>query len=427
MRTLCLLVVFSVLLPRAEAGVLTVGGSAPTHPNLQAAVTAAVDGDVILVRSFVSQNVVVTGKGVSIVADGPAHMAWGGTIDIQNVPAGSTMLVAGFDFSSLPLRVTGCSGAVRLQDVRAVNPSSFPAYSGSVVECSNSTDVALTRCTITGASSSLSGFPPPFGVQNEGVRVQSSTVAIHDSIITGGNGHAGTLLMGPTPLDGGDGSMALLVFGSSVVFASGSTFQGGAGGNGADGTIPPPTCVTTNNYPTFGGYGGDAVWIEGGSSGSGAGNALIGGNGGQNGVTQCAPTPTYSPSGAPFSGPGGPWVELSTVARKIEVQNLTRESTNLAITFRGAPGERVFLTSTAQPAHVSSTLLQGVFLGLGPYRRLSPGFLDAQGVLQISLAIGDLGPGVDEDVRHLQCVMLDANGQPHLGSASVLTLVDAAY
>jgi hypothetical protein len=424
MRALCLLAVFSLALPCAHAGVLTIGGPAPTHPTLQAAVDAAVDGDVILVKQSIPGNLLVYGKGISIVADSVAELFWYGSLEIQNLPAGSTLLLAGFRFqptASPSLIITACAGAVRVQDVRVEHSGSFPAFVPQlVVRCSDSADVAFTRCRFTGAWASFAGGAMP------GLGAWNSVLAIQDSFVTGGRGKDGTPAL-QIFTNGTSGAPGAEFTGNSVVFASGSTFQGGNGGAGLNGTLLPPVCATPDNQPTPGGSGGAGIMVGLGTSCSGAGNSVQGGLGGPNGTSPCSPQLTWAPNGPTFAGTGGPWVELGTVARKLEVQNLTRESTSLAITFRGVPGERVFLTSALHPAHESSPALQGVFLSQGPFRRLSPGVLDAQGVLQISLPIGDLGPGIDEDVRHLQCVMLDAAGQPRLGSSSVLTRLDAAW
>jgi hypothetical protein len=46
---------------------------------------------------------------------------------------------------------------------------------------------------------------------------------------------------------------------NSVVFASGSTFFGGRGGNGVSDGVPPPQCTTAYQYPT-GGEGPAKIW-----------------------------------------------------------------------------------------------------------------------------------------------------------------------
>jgi hypothetical protein len=85
------------------------------------------------------------------------------------------------------------------------------------------------------------------------------------------------------------------------------------------------------------------------------------------------------------------------------------------------------LTSSLAPAHVASPSLGGVLLNQGPYRRTSPGTLDALGALTVTLPVGTLPAGVDEDAKHLQCVMVSTSGQIRLGSSAVLTRLDSEY
>jgi hypothetical protein len=406
----------------AHAGVLTVGGPGAAYSDLQSAVNAAVDGDVLRVRGSTSAIATVDGKGISIIADDPTHLSFGGGLIIRNVPSGSTALVAGFAlswFGSPAVRIENCAGAVRLQDLVTTATSSGLNGPQPVVTCSNAADIGITRCTFL-AQSGLAGFS---GV--EALHAQSSTIAIYDSTLAGGNGGNGQFGTGPLPTNGFVGGAAVVAL-NSVVFASGSTFQGGTGGNGVDGGVPAPQCTTPTNYPTAGGAGGPCVRLLG-SSGDGFANNLIGGAGGVAGVSPCGQGGGTANPGGVEDPTGAAWNEVAGIARTMSLPNLVRESTTFTITFHGAPGDRVFLTSSLAPAHDASALLGGVFLVHGPYRRISPGLLDASGTLTITLPASALPIGIEEDARHDQCVMLSANGQLHLGSSGVLTRLDSAF
>src|SRR6185436_17455407 len=82
----------------ASASVLTVGGASPAYADIQAAVTAAVDGDVVLVRGGGYNAFTIDGKGISILADTGATVTIFGPALVRNIPAGKTVVIAGLRF-----------------------------------------------------------------------------------------------------------------------------------------------------------------------------------------------------------------------------------------------------------------------------------------------------------------------------------------
>ncbi len=291
----------------------------------------------------------------------------------------------------------------------------------------NSGDVAVTNCNIHGADGA--NYGP--GYIYEGVPaawVQDSTVSFHACTVRGGHGANGGFTAMLVPVSGGWGSDGVLAIGTSNVFLSGCTLIGGNGGNGIDGGGPPPTCApTAYSYPTAGGHGGSGVRLFMPATGVGFANSAIGGIGGMSGVNQCGSQAVQAPNGSAFNSDGQPFNETAGVARILSAPRVVRESTSFHLHFTGVPGDHVFLASSQQPAHVLALQLDGVFLGQGPYRRTSMGMIGGTGMLDVTLPLGDLGPGVAEDVRHLQCVVVDATGHVHVGSSSVLTRLDSAY
>jgi hypothetical protein len=145
------------------------------------------------------------------------------------------------------------------------------------------------------------------------------------------------------------------------------------------------------------------------------------------GVNLCWSQPSQSQSGSAFQSDGQPFSETPGIARILNAPRVVRESTSFHLHFAGVPGDHVYLAGSQHPAHLPALQLDGVFLGQGPYRRTSMGMIGGTGTLDVTLPLGDLGPGVAEDLRHLQCVMLDAGGHVHVGSSSVLTRLDSAY
>jgi hypothetical protein len=425
----CFVLFLLASVPCANAGVLKVGGPGAGYPNIQSAVDAAADGDVILVRGNAS-SATVTGKSLSIVADDPALPSMLGNFVIAGVPAGGMVLVAGFTISSgmgAPLSVVDCTGAVRIQDFSLTSMNYLSSAVRPALEVRNCADVAVSSSMMQGANGVYFGVGYVYG-GIEAASVQDSTVSFHGCTMHGGNGaNGGSSSMG-LPLSGTPGAAGLVTFGTSNVFLSGCTLIGGNGGNGINGGGPPPMCTTTTySHPTGGGAGGPAVLHLMPATGNGFANSAVGGMGGMSGVDQCGSQPVQAQSGAAFQSNGQPWSETSGIARVLNAPRVVRESTSFVLHFAGVPGDHVYLASSQQPAHVPALSFDGVFLGQGPYRRTSMGTIGSTGTLDVTLPLGDLGPGVAEDLRHLQCVMLDASGHLHVGSSAVLTRLDSAY
>src|SRR5262245_45172512 len=87
----------------AQGQVLVVdaaGGPGSDFTDVPSAVSAAVDGDVLLVRSgsyLVDElAIALDGKGLTLVADSGASVAVG-SLDVQDLPAGHFTLLQGLD------------------------------------------------------------------------------------------------------------------------------------------------------------------------------------------------------------------------------------------------------------------------------------------------------------------------------------------
>ncbi len=429
MRTFSCFALLLAFVPFAHAGVLTVGGPGAAFTDLQPAVDAALDGDVILVRANVT-SVMVTGKSLSIVADQASNLTLNGNAAITGVPAGGLVLMAGFDLSANPntlVQVINCIGAVRLQDMSMTTMNYLGSVGQYPLEIQNSSDVAVTNCQMRGADG-ISFGPGSQTGGAFGAYVRNSTVSFHGCTLRGGRGANGGFSSMLVPLSGTQGADGLFAAGTSSVFLSGCTLIGGDGGTGMDGGGLPPMCApTAYDYPTAGGWGGSGVRLFMPAVGNGFANNAAGGMGGMSGVNLCGSQPVQSPNGGAFQSDGQPFNETTGVARVLNAPRLVRESTSFVLHFAGVPGDHVYLASSQQAAHLPALQFDGVFLGQGPYRRTSMGMIGSTGSLDVTLPLGDLGPGVAEDLRHLQCVMLDASGHLHVGGSAVLTRLDSAY
>jgi len=134
----------------------TVGGVFADFSELQPAINAAQDGDVLLiVPGFFSSHATVTDKSLVIAALDPAGARPTiGSLAIEELSASRTVVLRGVDIFSLlqaeSLRITDCDGAVLIEDCHLLNfLSTLPPT------VAHSPHVSFARCTLTGASGGM--------------------------------------------------------------------------------------------------------------------------------------------------------------------------------------------------------------------------------------------------------------------------------
>ena len=148
----CLRAVLGLALftPLATAGTLTVGpaGSGAQFTEIQAAIDAAVDDDVILVKPGTYASIVVD-EPLRILGDGTGTVriqAPGGTfpVRIRDIGAGKDAVVSGFESSGIQLE--NCAGTVVLHDL------AIPHF--GEVQAENCGRVLILDCRIQGGNPS---------------------------------------------------------------------------------------------------------------------------------------------------------------------------------------------------------------------------------------------------------------------------------
>jgi hypothetical protein len=415
LRSVGLLFVLSATSRSLFADVLIGNGPASPFTSVQAAVDAAHDGDVVMLPHDVHEDIVVDGKGIAIVGDTAGQLTWFGHLHVQNVPAGSTMLLTGIGFgqaSSTPVVLTQNAGAIRFQSCSVWPAPNQPATVG--VLCTSSRDVAFMIGGIHGGQGPFPPFAPIAGAA--AISATDSTITIQSANVGGGNGRPGFFDSDQgIGFRGSSGGPALLLSGGTLVTQS-VHIVGGFGGDGFVGD-----CAGAN--ATAGGAGGTGIVLTAGAVARAIGGRTLGGVGGHGGVNPCGQAPPGA-TGVDVDAGGGTWTKSAGAMRSLGAQWVVRAGDPVIVSVSGESGEHVFLAAGSAPAHVDSPSLGGVLLVQPQFRRVDFGPLDAQGQSSFTIKSPAWPPGTSHNLLHLQALMVGADGRVHLGVAGIVVLLD---
>ncbi len=273
-RALIAIALFS-LTARVLADVIVVDPAGVGEPALEAAIAAAADGDILLLQPgdylTDADGVVIDGKGLVLIADGGGTRPVLDFVGVQNVPAGSTVVIRGVELrasgffpftSSAALRVLDCDGAVWVEDSVLVGPPSAGTLGGAPgLFVYNSANVTIAHSTMLGGEpETAANCTMVFGLADnaggDGAVVRDSQVSLHGCMLLGHDG--GDPLRGLCVGHYADGGSGIQIEGSSMVLLAGSTLAGGVEG-----------------FNALSSTGGDAVRITGVAGLTGIGTAWL--------------------------------------------------------------------------------------------------------------------------------------------------------
>lgn len=411
----------------ARAGVLIVGPGPGEFAEIQSAVDAAQDGDVVLVKGGTYARVTIVNRGIEVAALVPgATVTIAGPLQVLQLAVGKTVVLDGLRATGItgPLEPDGygllaafCAGRIRVQGcafqgadgnpLAGCAPSPFDwGWDGSRV--SNCSDVAFTSCDFVGgrgadefAPGSCAGGPATGPAGGNGLRVNASNVAVFRSALAGGRGGDAWTIGGA----GGHGARVNL----------GTLHLAGSGLNGADGGD------AGGNAPNaVGGAGGSCVSVEAASLARLENCAL---SPASSGVSPAAPTPIHAPV---FAGPGAV-VLLGGPARTMDVPAILHEGEAGALVVHALPGEVAWLfVSPAASAIYAPVLAAPWLLGNPLVGPLPCGTVKPSGTVQLPI-VGPLLPaGLLAASVQLQVVCVATAGAAGATGFRRLLLLDAS-
>ncbi|HKE00951.1 MAG TPA: hypothetical protein VKE69_08075, partial [Planctomycetota bacterium] len=330
------------------------GGPGVFSTEIQPAVDAASDGDIVFVQDGFYSSFTIDGKGLLVISDVFTKGPMNGTIRIQNLSSTQTVVVDRVFVNASPadatpaLVLSNVAGPAWFRNSVFVGNDFSDAATGKpgaiVTNCAS---VTFEACGFDGAEGK--GAPNASPGAN-GLSVTGSNVFLHDSSCSGGAGHSTQGAAAPTP--GGIG----LAASQSTVYASGTQLFGGIGGS-------------ATGLGIAGAAGGDALQTGGatelldGALTPGAGGASSSGSHG---------APGSRTTGA------GPLTLLSGIARHFQIQSPVREQQPFDVFADGIPGENVglllspsfdagvFLAPFDGPILLSLASADALFLGTVP-------------------------------------------------------------
>lgn len=390
-------------------------GGGGSFPTIQAAVDAAADGDLVVVRAGVYPAFQIQGKGLSVAADTDAFVEVNGTLRVENTAPTQAVYLRSLH-TKVPgqegLVVRQCAGPVWVEKCTLVaedGPPTFPGTPGALVEDSSS--VSFERCLLLGDDAQQSG-----GQGGPGLRVDDSAVYLYDGELAGADGAFHDDLGG----HGGDG----IDLRGGLVFAAGTVMRGGRGGGADDDPADP-----------FGGGGGVSCGVPGtGGAGlslqSGATGpplarlfacTLLPGKGGFSTSAKGCPD---GPDGMPIEVFQGDVQSLPGTPRSLRASSPVRELETATFTLTGPAGEQAFVFFSATQGGVLLAPFQGAALIGSPFTQVANGTVPPGDFLQLTTPIPLLGPTFQGVQLYTQSFWLDAQGGAIVGGNSGVTVLD---
>ena len=441
MKTLLPFAALLTVAPLSRAEVFDVGGPSPDFDNIQDAIHAAADGDLIRVFGLGGSGTrqvpgfTVNGKALRIVVvPGSGQVRTTSAVRVRDLPAGEAFLLRGLAILGTSLEgallISNCEGHLRFEDLNVVHSApdghitSLPSDPATqVLSCA---DVSFKSCGVDGADGWYFEDYALMAPSGDALYVENSTLSLFDCAIEGGEGV--DFATNDDARDGGDGRTGIEAVSSSL-FLSGCTIEGGFGGAGG-------ACGLFDDESGNGGDGGTALIARDSTLFEVLDCVFAGGFGGFEGWSfNCEP-------GVP--GEHGPDFEISAdstridhagPARHLSVDALVQEAGEMVIRFEGRRYDRVLLF-VGRPGFESFPGIAGprLFRGLPAVgsggsvseRFIPGGVANVNGLLTLRVDLPDL-PLLTDQAWTLQALIRSRTRLSYYGPVSEVSILDSAY
>ncbi len=363
-RTVAMGAALALSVATSHAGVIVVdqsSGPGFDHTSIQAAVDAALDNDLILVRAGSYGDITISNKALVITADAGA-VVHAGQVSIQNQAANKSLAISGIDMNSnsggIGVSLINNAGPIFIERA-TISGSGLPFFqTNTAIRASNCENVTLVTCSVSVGF----GSGPYAGIDAFGSRFH-----IYESTVRGGDGDMVT-----AGLPGGNG----ISVSGGFLFASGTTF---IGGNGSPGTVSSPFGICTDGFP-----GGNGLAL---TSGTPVAKVLdctfIGGPGGPAGGPACI----NGLMGQGMVVSSGSLVTFPEEARTYDISSPVREGQIGFLSLAGDAGEFVWVFLSFAHAPGYSDVWKGTLLPGAPQIIIFIGALPPSGAVTFNVPV----------------------------------------
>jgi hypothetical protein len=396
--------------------------------EIQSAIDASAERDLILVGSGTYPAFIVIDKSVTIVADSSAAVVVTGTSLVRDLALGKTCVLSGLScegVASLPgvtasaLAVANCAGSVRVQrctlrgaEIPACGIPATPVEwvnGGPALDVNASADVAVTNSVLLGGASDSNGdFTQGNG--GSGADCTNSRLALFDNDVRGGPGRV------PSCIDGGNGGAGIRLF-TAELFAS---FSPPRGGDGA------PSAQTGGC--AYGGDGANGIQLFTGSVAALTSSVPLNGTGGLGHPNLgCSPTVANGVTPPPtFVSFDSTLTTASYVGKRMVFPAQVREGDVFTATFQGQLHDHVLLFLSHNGGYEPLQPGNGVRLVGRPFRTISLGLLASTPTLSLQFTAPVL-PSADEGITiQIQALFVAPGAIARAGPCTSLVVLDSS-